>query len=393
MTIRRKNRPSNPTSDPMEARKLAGGLRSRTSVHLRTSISALDAFALAGAIALALAASGCTAPGKTTAGPTRWDQARFSTTLQLAEEHIAAGKFDRACAALAAFSDFPDARLPLTLARVDVEQGHYGAALQRLDAVTPPNSERTSRARLRGIALEGLGRWGEAAAAYQVAYELEPDADLLTAWLDALVLDGRAPAARSILERERHRFPGAPTIHLLAARLCEEAGNAAGAIEELATAALAWPESLEVGRRLAEAYTAAGRHADAAEIWQRLVVASRDVEERHRLRSRLAKSLMAAERFGEARRVFRALVAADPDDRAARLGLAAACLALGEAAEALAAALEVLQADSSSADARLIAALSYRRLAQPTRARELLSGIPSGYELGELARELRARCD
>jgi tetratricopeptide (TPR) repeat protein len=377
----------------MKACKLAGGSRLRTSLRLRTSISAFDGCALAGAIALALAASGCTAPGKTTATPTRWDQARFSTTLQLAEEHIAAGKFDRACAALAAFPDFPDARLPLTLARIDVEQGHYGAALQRLDAVTPPNSERSTRARLRGIALEGLGRWGEAAAAYQVAYELEADADLLTAWLDALVLDGRAAAARAILERERHRFPGAPTIHLLAARLCEEAGDPAGALDELATAALAWPESLEVGRRLAEAYTAAGRHADAIETWQRLVVGSRGAEEGHRLRSQLAKSLMAAERFDEARRVFRAIVAVDPDDQTARLGLAAACLVLGEAAEALAAALEVLQADGSNADARVIAALSYRRLAQPAKARELLSGIPSGYELGGLARELRVRCD
>ena len=102
---------------------------------------------------------------------------------------------------------------------------------------------------------------------------------------------------------------------------------------------------------------------------------------------------MSAGRFEQARTTYRLLALTHPDDSAAQLGLAAACLADNRPAEALAAALEVLRTDADNSDARLIAALSYRRLDQPARAAELLSDLGAGGERAELARMLLTHWD
>ncbi|MBU0616747.1 MAG: tetratricopeptide repeat protein [Planctomycetes bacterium] len=349
-----------------------------------------------GCLAALLIVAGCTTPRDTAVTPTRWDQTRLCASLQLAEEHLAAGKFERARGVLAPFEGLADPRLQLTRARMDVEEGQYEAALRRLDSVArvAPASRRCEGGtyhRLRGIALEGLGRWGEAAKEYEQSFRLDPSVDVFAAWLDALVLDGEPTTAASILERERHRFPGQLAVHLLAARLSERIGDNEAAIAELATAALAEPGSLEVRRRLAELYTAAGRYSEAITSWQQLVGESHSADERRQLQRRLARCLMSAERFEEARRVFRALAVTEPDDLAAQLGLSVACLMVGDPGESLAAALKVLRAEGNNADARLLAALSYRRLGQRARAVELLSDVRGYADPDGRVRELRAR--
>jgi tetratricopeptide (TPR) repeat protein len=338
-----------------------------------------------------LALSGCTTSRDTTARPTRWDETRLCANLQLANEHIALGKFERAREVLAPFEGFPDSRLRLTEAQMDVEEGQYAAALQRLCGVAASGDTGATYHRLRGVAFEGLGHWGWAAAEYEQAYELEPTAQLLTAWVDTLVLEGQMMTARSVLERERYRFPGQAAVHLLAARLSERIGDNQTAIDELTTAALAEPKSIDIRRRLAELYTKTGHYDEAIVSWQRLVAESRDADERDRLRRRLAWCLVSADRFDEARGILQALVVTRPDDLTTQLRLSAACLMAGEPAEALAAALKVLRAERNNADARLLAALSYRRLGQPAQAAELLSDIQPDQDVEELVRQLRAR--
>jgi len=338
-----------------------------------------------------LAISGCATSRDTSAKPTRWDETRLCANLQLANQHIAAGKFERARGVLAAFEDFPDSRLRLTEAQMDVEEGQYEAALQRLCGVAASGKTGATYHRLRGVAFEGLGHWGWAAAEYEQAYELEPTVQLLTAWVDTLVLEGQTTTARSVLERERYRFFGQAAIHMLAARLSERIGDNQAAIAELTTAALAEPESIDIRRRLAELYTKTGRYDEAITSWQQLVTESRDADERDRLRRRLAWCLVSADRFDEARGILQALVVTRPDDLTTQLRLSAVCLMADEPAEALAAALKVLRAERNNADARLLAALSYRRLGQPTRAAELLSDVQPDQDIDGLVRQLRAR--
>lgn len=284
-----------------------------------------------------------------------WDQTRLSAMLQLADEQISRGKFDQARQTLAMFHQSADPRLPIALARVDVEEGRYAAALERLDQVVQEARSGPTYPRLRGVALEGLGRWADAAAAYEAAYRAEPALELLLAWLDVLVLDERADEARAVLAAERSRFPGQPVLQVLAARLWQRDGSLAAAAEELTTAELAEPGSAEIRRRLAETYMAAGQYEEARVTW-------------------------------------RALLGIRHDDDEARLGLAAASLAAGEPAEALDVILPVIERNPALAEARALAALSYRRLGQPREAAELLQGIRGTGETARLARELLASC-
>jgi len=341
-------------------------------------------------LTLLVASAGCNAPQKNDPTLTRWDQTRLHAALQLADEHIAAGKFERARAGLAAFESLSDTRLQLTLARMDVEEGHYAGALKRLETFAGSAAELPSYHRLRGVALEGLGRWSEAVAAYAEAYHRRPTVDLLTAWLETLVLEGQSAAASSILQRERSHYPGQPGLHVLAARLCALSGDYETAISEMRTAALAEPDSPEIQHRLADLLTAAGHNTEAAELWRKLLSESQDTNERRHLRHRLAGCLLSAGHAGEARRTFRALVLTQPEDEAARLGLAASCLLDDEPAEALEAALQLLRKRSDNVDARLIAAISYHRLNQPARATELLSDVRPVNDPEGLVRELLA---
>ena len=309
--------------------------------------------------------------------PKHWDQTRRNATLQLAEENISAGQFARARGVLATFADSPDVEIQMTLARCDVEEGRYEEALSRLDAIV----EKPKKSRfhwLRGVALEGIGRWDAAAEAYQEAFGIESSAQIFVAWMDALVLAGRTAEAEEILERERQRFPGQPVINLLAARLQEKDGRIEAAIYELNSALLAEPDSTAIRQRLATLLTRAERYDEAVKEWDRLIDRCDDESTRHAYRRQAACCLLAAGRYEEARRAYQVMVAAKPDDTAALLGLATACLKTEDVEGALSASLRVLQADRSNVEAAQLAGLCYRRLGEPGRAEELLSGHASG---------------
>jgi tetratricopeptide (TPR) repeat protein len=319
---------------------------------MKTSRLLVAAWSSAVAAGLVLPA-GCEAPKPLRKPAAMWDQTRLSAMLQLADEQISTGKFDQARQTLATLHESADPRLAVALARVDVEEGRYEAALNRLDGVAEDARSGATYYRLRGVALEALGRWTDAATAYEAAYRAEPSIELLLAWLDALVLDERMDAARAVLEQERRRFPGQPVLQVLAARLCQRQGNNATALHELATAELAEPDSPEIRRRLADAYLAAGRYA-------------------------------------EARQLYRALLVLKPDDDDAGLGVAASSLGVGEPDAALDAALRILARHSDNVDAQLVAALSYRRLNQPELAVPLLSALHGDETAQALARQWRA---
>ena len=335
-----------------------------------------------------LGLGGCEAPRKAHGPSPAWDQTRLSAMLQLADEQIGSGKFVQARETLGMFHDASDVRLVCALTRVDVEEGNYEAALRRLDALPPEAGAATASQRLRGVALEGLGRWPAAAVAYQSAYTAEPAVELLVAWVDALILSGQSSFARDVLELERGRFPGQPAIQVLAAELYQRDGDHAEAIRELTTAGLAEPRSPEIRRRLAEAYTAAGRWSDAIELWRALLADSPAAGEEYALRSRLAACLTRAGAAVEAREMYAVLAAAKPEDDAVATGMAAASLLAGEPAKALDAALTVLQRHPENVDARLLAALSYRRLHQPAKAEALLSDTRGSGDAVELAQKL-----
>lgn len=287
-----------------------------------------------------------------------------------------------------------DARLQVTQARVDIEDGAYESALGRLDQIrlTEPVTQTAAYHRLRGQALTGLERWSDAGLAFKQAYRADPTIEHLTAWMDALIAADELDMARLVLEQERVRFPGHPNIHTLAARLGTQMVDVQAAIREMVAAAVAQPGAFEVRRRLTETYALVGHYDAAIAGWRDLIAHSRTPAERHRYRRHLAGCLVYAGRYEEARQTYDLMLMTRPEDLEARLGLAAASLAVGETGAALERALEVLERDEQSVDGRIVAALAYERIGRKGEARALLSSIsyeedPDGL-VAELARSL-----
>lgn len=322
-------------------------------------------------VAAALAACESGAPART-GGNRLLERTRIDAAVRLAADNLAAGKFDRARGALAGFAAGQSLELELTRARIDVEEGAYADALGRLDGCRQAAADSAGWCTLRGVALEGLGRWDEAVTAYEAAYARIAEAPALIAWADALASAGRPDDARTLLARERGRYPGDAAVCLLAARLATRTGDHATAADEYQAAARARPSDPHIRRRLAEALLLAGRPGDAIPLLESLVQDNQDAATKARLQFRLAEGYLAARRFADAQRAYRAVLAADSDPHAARVGLATAYLAADQPAEALSAATAVLAGRPHDTDAALIAALAQRRLNRTPAAIVLL---------------------
>ena len=327
---------------------------------------------------LGISVLSATLGGCHTAQPARptaelWSQTRTAAAMQLADDHVNEGRFDRARTLLASHQDANDCRMQMMLVRIDLEQGSYLAASQRLDAIVESCSGSAEFADARGLAFEGLGRWSDAAGAYQLAYAAEANVSRLVAWLDALVSSDEVERARSVLDAERWRFPGETMLHETAARLCLHAGDPEAAVNELATALLANMEDVRLRTRLAEAYMAAGQHTKAIPLWSALIRELEATTARRQARLRLAVCQVEAGEYHDAAHTYRVLTLTDTDDVAALVGLAATTLADHRPAETVEAAQRALRLRPEDRDARLALACGYARLRQPGKAIDTLA--------------------
>ena len=264
---------------------------------------------------------GCNSP--TPARPTvqLWTQTRTGAALQLADEHVNDGRFDRARALLVAHQDAGDCRMQMMLVRIDLEQGKYAAAASRLETIGEQCGDSVEYADARGLALEGLGHWSGAAAAYEQAYLKEVNASRLVAWLEALASSDQVERACAVLKTERWRFPGEIMLHETAARLLLHAGEPDEAVNELATALLADPDNPWLRQRLAEAHMAAGQYPKAIPIWNALIDQSDNATERRQKRLQLAECQVQAGEYHDAAHTYRVLSLTDNDDVAALVGI------------------------------------------------------------------------
>ncbi|MEW6254090.1 MAG: tetratricopeptide repeat protein, partial [Planctomycetota bacterium] len=337
-----------------------------------------------GIAAAGLLVLGCAAPPRPDGGVSRWEQARADAALAIADEQIAAGHLDQARQSLAVLKHSPDPRCQLRLARLELEHGEYEAALRRLDQLAERALPTSEAHRLRAVALEGAGRRADAAQAYAAAYDLAPSVELLIAQVETLAADEQVAPARDLLDGERGRFPGHVALQVLAARLALRATDPQAAVTDLRTAALAEPTSPEIRRLLAESLMAAGRSSESVELWRELATGSASAEERRAYQGRLAAALAASGQAQPAHELYQALLAAEANNLKLRLEMAAAALAAGRPAEALAAAQLVLS-QRDDPEALLVAAISYKRLGRGDLAAAQLARIRADGPAGPLA--------
>ncbi|MGE0481905.1 MAG: tetratricopeptide repeat protein [Phycisphaerae bacterium] len=357
---------------------------------------------------LAVGGAGCQTPTRSNLPAGRLEQTRLEAALQLAEQHLLAGEFERARRVLAPLETNGEARACVARARIELEEGHYEAALECVDqiraaapgttgasvvrlasdtgAAAPPDvhpaglsaSEAAAVGGVRAVAYAGLGRWPEAGAAASAAYRAAPHAELLALWVEALVQEGRTDEALATLQRERRHFPGERTLAQLAVRLLAAKGD----FDAVRRESGAHADDSVLRQMLADALTDAGRFADALPHWQWLLADAAHASpggqgaavRRARLQRKVADSALCAMRYADATAAYRDCIAADPDDAGARLGLSAALLGSGAPREALAVCDEVLLRWPRNQDAKLMAAACHHALGQASAALRLLGG-------------------
>ena len=157
-----------------------------------------------------------------------WQHARANSAFKAAEEKLSRGDIAearyKADEALHLDERHHDARI--LLAKIDIEEGRYQAALDGLEQVLywRPDSEEVVF--LQGVAHEKLGHLKWAFQDYVKAYELDPhEFDAILAATEVLVLQDRTPEAATFLSGYLPMANNSPAAYELAGRLAMMLGD------------------------------------------------------------------------------------------------------------------------------------------------------------------------
>jgi len=116
--------------------------------------------------------------GRTSRRPEAFTSAEVDQRLGVAGAHYAAGRLDEASAAYEAVEarNPNDIRAPYSLAVIDIRQGRFAGARERLNRVVLREPGLFMAQHNLGYVSQTLGQWRKAAKAYEAALALRPDA-------------------------------------------------------------------------------------------------------------------------------------------------------------------------------------------------------------------------
>jgi len=312
----------------------------------------------------------------------RWNALRGRVKLQLAEQHLAAGRLDDAEKALneALALDGPQPESLLIAGKLRFEQGRLAEARAALASAAAQSEPDPEIEYWSGILAERYGHLDQAAEHYARALALNPnEPGYLTARAETLVALDRAAEALELIEGRVADFDDDPAVRLLAARVSRLMGLRGPAAAHVREALRGHEDDPALCAEAALLLGWAGEHGEVITILGPLVnqeLRSGGNDGRNAFDGVLAASagrvyaaaLLARQRFAEAHTVLKAILCRDPDDLLAWSLFARSALAAGDAAEAAAALDSLHQRTAPTAETLLLAAYAALRLGQPQAA-------------------------
>lgn len=197
----------------------------------------------------------------------RWGRTRSEIICELAEEHLKTGALLEAKAkAKEAMTTDPEHAAPrVILAKIEIEQGHYTAAITHLQQARRLGGQSEGLLYLLGVALEKAGHLPEALAAYRQAQALGsgPDGAAVRAAAEVLVLMSRPKDALAAVEGHVKQDKGDPGASELAGRVAMILGEHSLAADYCQQACDLDTENMGYRAALARAQYLAGRYAGA----------------------------------------------------------------------------------------------------------------------------------
>lgn len=253
---------------------------------------------------------------------------------QLAVSHLATGDYDESLAALSTSLDLDAgaSTLGYALAFVHLRRGDYPEALKVAQELRKRFPGSAVAANLEGGAYAALGQLDKAQESFEAVLEIEPDFYQARTNLAALKaqkgdIDGAEAEYRRVLDSE----PGQPQALLGMAAVARYRKDAAASREWLEKAVDANPAAPQPSFALAELHLSGGDKEAAARV---LAAFARQETRDPRVLARLGSLQAQAGRPAEAVDTFRRLVRLTNGGAEARLLLARAEVASGDAAAA-----------------------------------------------------------
>ena len=328
------------------------------------------------AIVLA-AASGCEGVGfseKKDAAQKRWFNARARVLYRLAENSLSAGELDKAAEsakqALVLQADYHDAKL--LLAKIEIEQGRYSAAIERIQEVDRTGRRSSELAYLLGAAQEKGGKLDEALANYRRAYALdESNLSAVKAAAEVLVVMGNIRRADLQIDSYLPKAGEDAGMYELAGRLAAMTEDYDRAVENHARACDLDPQNVRYAEMLGRAQHKAGRHAEAVDTLTEMI-GRREQKVATWVYLMLGDSYLA---LGKAHQAFDAYFSASeqaPEDRGVWVALSRGALAMNDPERSALAARRALQLAPADPDAALL--LGYALLRED-KAREAVGTL------------------
>lgn len=342
-------------------------------------------------IAIALAAlclAGCqtSVPEATQEAYERWDEARAKVLYGVAREHLSVGQLDqarrKAVAALALKEDYHLART--LLAKVYIEQGHYGAAIGQLKQVLDARPKAAGVYYLVGVAQEKAGLLAEALASYRRCQTIEA---VVTAGMPVMTAQGLSAvtAATEVLVQMRQLRQAQLYVESYLPHgesspgMYELAGRIAMMQEDYPRAARFYQQACDLdpkNRRYREALAACEFHSGH---WAAALEALENLGESDGytvpvwVHTMIGDCLMAVGRAYEARDAYFAASELRPADAGVWTNLAKAALAIDDTPRAILSSGHALKLDPGRLDASLLLGYALLKDAQHRRAVAVLT--------------------
>jgi tetratricopeptide (TPR) repeat protein len=322
--------------------------------------------AAAGLVVLGLV--GCQSPHKgqqeaKARASERWLGMRSTMMLQMAQQQFDTGDLDQCEKTLleAIDLDARNARLHVLAGRVGLERGQLERGYQRLDTAIALDDSLPEAHYFQGVILQRWQRYEQALEAYRAAYQRQADnpAYLLPV-ADMLVELDRAPEAIQLLESKVVYFDQNASVRAALGQLYSSQNDFAKAAEYFKQANLLKPDDLGVAQELATAQVQAGQTEEGIRNFERLC-ADKNLAGRRDLQTALAGAYRAAGRTADARNVYLKLTHADPRDADAWAQLAEIAWAQGDTAGTLVAATKVIALSPKRQEGYLLAGLVWQK--------------------------------
>jgi tetratricopeptide (TPR) repeat protein len=293
----------------------------------------------------------------------RWFELRSSMMLDMAKQQFNTGDLTQAQKSVkdGLSIDPTHPGLHVLAGRIALERGKLERAYHLFNAsieLAPADPEPYY---YQGLVMQRWQRYDSSLEFYEKAYDREPDnPSFLLAVSEALVEMDRIDDAVTLLESKRQYFDQNAGVRATIGHLYILKGQPAKAVEYFHQASLLDPEETKIQQELALSLAASNRHAEAVEVFEKLLK-DPDNKDRDDIKRELVAAYLHTENIKDARVLLQDLARGPRGDVSDWIKLGELCYQQDDMGSALQAASKVMNLSPDRHEGYLLAGMVWHR--------------------------------